>query len=81
VRSLVRGGTEECGIGRVETLKRKCSRSSLFLGIIWNLSPVIFCVCDVCVMRQCATSRKVVGSIPDRVIGIYFIDFILLAAL
>ena len=31
-------------------------------------------------LRRCATSRKVVGSIPDGVNGIFFIDIILPAA-
>jgi len=32
-------------------------------------------------LRHCATSRKVAGSIPDGVIGIFIIDIILPAAL
>jgi hypothetical protein len=32
-------------------------------------------------LRHCATSRKVAGLNPDGVIGFFFIDIILLAAL
>jgi len=32
-------------------------------------------------LRNCATSRKVAGSIPDGVTGFFFIDVILPAAL
>ena len=34
---------------------------------------VIYYTC----LRHCATSRKIAGSIPDCLIGIFFIDIIL----
>jgi hypothetical protein len=47
------------------------SRCIVNIALVWAV-----CVC-VCV----STSRKVAGSIPDEVIGFFFIDLILPAAL
>ena len=59
-----------------QNLKRQCDLCNLFHsntrsgGTRW---------CSW--LRQCATSQKVAGSIPDGVIGIFFTDIILPAAL